>query len=592
MTDSQNLETRINALLASETPNLAELRRLSLELDEILNSPEFGEMEPEMRSRLQSARKDMRQRVRQLEDEEDDLLLRPGAVLPPSQVSSTPATTLTAGSASGGGAHDERAENLMEEAEKSFYSGRFADAIKIYDRVLSIEPNWERARGHRTEAENYLRTGYIPAVALPAEAASAFGKAQSAARLGRYADALALLGRAHTALRELGIQRWQEGQEFESKLQEYLDAENVYDEGLRFFEGGRLDDAIDRIETAARATGLPRYADKATELRRIKDSLRRINDLLSSADLDARQAVSAKSELDRLVGDYGDNQIFSRPRSRLEVVVPRLVAPLKEEARTLKSQARQAPTLESALNLAKQARQGLDQIRSLEGMDAELERLQGEVDSQIRTIQKNENDLNLAQLAYESRRSWPAEAAKLSVEVRENFPNDPGVARLKRQLGRYHFTLGSLRAGMVLVALLLLGLLGLYGKNRLDAYYISLTPTATATATATATQTPTGTATRTLTATATATASLTPTPAPVAGITRLDVWARAGCYGTFDAIGRIPSDSLVRFLPSERRFDGFNRECVLVEYQGPDRSVIGWVLIDDLTPAALNTPVP
>ena len=98
----------------------------------------------------------------------------------------------------------------METAEKLFYSGRYAEAIQLFDRVLQLEPNWERARQHRSEAENYLRTGYIPAVALPTEAASAYGKAQSAARVGRYADALALLEKAQNSLRELGILRWQE----------------------------------------------------------------------------------------------------------------------------------------------------------------------------------------------------------------------------------------------------------------------------------------------------------------------------------------------------------------------------------------------
>jgi hypothetical protein len=35
-------------------------------------------------------------------------------------------------------------------------------------------------------------------------------------------------------------------------------------------------------------------------------------------------------------------------------------------------------------------------------------------------------------------------------------------------------------------------------------------------------------------------------------------------------------------LPTERRFDQFNRECLLVEYLGEGRSTIGWVLIEDI----------
>jgi hypothetical protein len=61
------------------------------------------------------------------------------------------------------------------------------------------------------------------------------------------------------------------------------------------------------------------------------------------------------------------------------------------------------------------------------------------------------------------------------------------------------------------------------------------------------------------------------------------VWARSGCYDTFDAVGRIPEGAIVRFLPAERRFDSLtNRECVLVEYQGETRTIIGWVMLVDL----------
>ena len=148
---------------------------------------------------------------------------------------------------------DPQSERAMEDAEKLFYGGRYGEAIKLFDRVLQVEPSWERARQHRSEAENYLRTGYIPPVALPAEAASAFGKAQSAARVGRYEDALTMLSKAQAVLRDLGIQRWQEGLEFEQKLQENIDAEHAYNEGLQEFEQGKIDEAIERIETAAHA---------------------------------------------------------------------------------------------------------------------------------------------------------------------------------------------------------------------------------------------------------------------------------------------------------------------------------------------------
>ncbi len=171
----------------------------------------------------------------------------------------------------------------MEEAESYFYGGRYAEAIKLYDAVLQIEPRWERARQHRGESENYLRTGHIPSVALPPEAASSFGKAQSAARLGRYADALAMLNKAQSALRDLGIQRWQDGQEFEQKLQQYIDAESVYSEGVQLFSQGMIDDAIERVDAAAQATGLPRYIDRVQEMRKARSAMQSIAEGLTSA---------------------------------------------------------------------------------------------------------------------------------------------------------------------------------------------------------------------------------------------------------------------------------------------------------------------
>ena len=94
----------------------------------------------------------------------------------------------------------------------------------------------------------------------------------------------------------------------------------------------------------------------------------------------------------------------------------------------------------------------------------------------------------------------------------------------------------------------------------------------------------------TFTATLVPTSTLTPSPSPlpspsatplVGTLARL-VWARSGCYDAFNAVGRIPEGANVRFLPSERRFDGFSRECVLVEFDNGQSSVIGWILIADL----------
>ncbi len=369
MSDLETLLDRLTSLLTQPDTNLVDFRKLMLSFDELINSPDYLEFSTADRSRIQNGRKELRARIRQLEDaeeqgggvagnstEENNLSRKTPGASPPDQIpasSGQPAEKLE---------HNPAAEQQMESAEKLFYSGRYAEAINLFDRVLQLEPEWERARQHRAESENYLRTGYIPVVALPADAASAYGKAQSAARVGRYADALNLVEKAQATLRELGIQRWQEGQEFAQKLQENIDANNIYEEGLQLFRQGQIDEAIERVEAAARATGLPKYSDRALDYRKVKESVRAINEVLGLAVIEPQIASQVKTDLDNLSSVYGENPVFTRLRSRLDGVIPRVVEPLKEQTRALKGQAERAATLENGLYLARQARQQLDQI--------------------------------------------------------------------------------------------------------------------------------------------------------------------------------------------------------------------------------------
>jgi hypothetical protein len=193
-------------------------------------------------------------------------------------------------------------------------------------------------------------------------------------------------------------------------------------------------------------------------------------------------------------------------------------------------------------------------------------------------IQRYDNDLRSADRAYESRPNWPVEAARISAEVRERFPNDPEVSRLKRYLLIFRWKMLGIRAGIVLVGIILLVLIGMWGVGRFRAFLVSLTPTATPTATTTPTLTPTSTLTPTMTPTGTNTPTPTLTPTPLVVYTQRDVWARNGCYENFTAIGRIPARASLRLLPSERRFDDLNRECILVEYQREGGAVIGGYL--------------
>lgn len=566
-----------------------------LELDEVINDPEFQTLDSETRNIIQGFRKALKNR---LNNGDNETKPSPASTLriqksqedngapTTSQIDHLPiedSSTLQASQTPL--IHQPVAEEPMEEAEKAFYSGRYVESIKLFDRVLQLEPKWERARQHRSEAENYLRTGYIPPVALPAEAASAFGKAQSAARVGRYADALSMLNKAQAILREVGIQRWQEGLEFEQKLQENLDAENVYKEGLKLFDQGQVDEAIDRMETAGRATGLPKYNDRAQQMRKFKESLRSIHDALSNLSPDPKAIGLAKSDLERLIAEHGDNPVLDRLRSRLENLLPRTINPLKEQARTLKSQAERSETIGDTLHVAQQARTLLDQIRNLESLDESMERTQTEVDRLLREAQKAQSDLELARSALADNPRWPVQASRLSQPIAEKYPNDPLVTQIQRELGRYYFFQKVIRAGIVLAAILILMIIGWFSLDRFEEFQLSKTPSATPTASATATGTPTPTATMTATATPSLTPSPSPTPTPISGIALRDIWARNGCYETFTATGRIPAGGQIFFLSSERRFDSFNRECALVEYRRDAISIIGWVLLMDIGPA-------
>ena len=576
-----SIEKRYQEIKEAPSANVVELRHLLLDIEELLSSSDYNNLPSDQRSTLQNARKELMQLISQAENGNSTVEKNPNVAAASSQAETRDETTTPGGKPEAG--HNPAAESQMEMAEKLFYSGRYSEAVQIFDRILQVEPNWERARQHRTEAENYLRTGYIPVVALPAEAASAYGKAQSAARVGRFADALALLETAQNALHELGIQRWQEGQDFAQKLQENIDAEKAFEEGINQFKQGNIDEAIERVQAAAGATGMPKYSERADNYRKVKDVLREIYDSLNQAELAPQAASQAKANLDSLVVEYGENPAFERLIERFRTITPRVIEPLKEQTRGLMNQAEHATTLEEGLYLNKQARQSLTQIRNLEGVDDSLDRLQSEIERQQRAYQKFDADLQAAHQAYEKNPAWPAEASRLSSEVGKRFPVDPGVKEIRHKLSNYRLKVLGIRVGLVIIGILALVVLGSFVNNKYQAYLLAKTPTLTPTPTSTATFTPTSTMTPSLTPTATPSQTPTLTPTPIVAFTQREVYARNGCYEKFTAIGQIPAGSTVRFLPAERRFDEFNHECVLVEYLTADGAAItGWIFTMDV----------
>jgi tetratricopeptide (TPR) repeat protein len=583
MSSFDKLNHAINQLLSSSSATLSDLRKLSIEVDDLIRSEDYQNLDPGDKQQVQEQYRSLMAKINSLTgDETSPRMVEPDGQ--PHQLEGNDEKKLSRMRGERAQERDPEAIRFMDEAEGLFYSGRYAEAIKLYDQVLGLEPGWERPQQHRAEADNYLRTGYIPSVALPPEAATAFGKAQSASRVGRYADAQLLLEKAKASLRDSGIQRWQDGQEFEQKLQQMVDAESAYKEGVRLFNQGQPDEGIEKIEAAAQTTGLPKYKDKAQEFRKAKETLRSIGDVLYIGTTDPKQLIQAKTNLDILIGEYGEQPAIDKLRTRLELILPKVTENLGQQARSMLSQVERAQTLDSARSLLDDAAKYLQQLDQLGVQDETTERLKADHNRLTTELTRDEETLANANESYENNKSWPSKAARMSQEIRKRYPNDPRVAGLNKGLSRYQLGVTGIRAGGVLGALIFLFFAASWATGWVRGMTPTATPTPTATATATSTPTPTATTTPTATVTLTPTITSTPTltPTPMTVVLARQVWARNGCYESFNANGRIPEGASVRTLPSERRFDNLNRECLLVEYEGPTQSVIGWILLIDL----------
>lgn len=485
--------------------------------------------------------------------------------------------------------HDPEAEILMDSAEEAFYAGNYQKAIPLYEKVLQIEPGWARAQEHRDEAEEFMRTGNIPSVALPPDAGKAYGKAQSAARVFRYQTALDYLDEAFASLKETGINRWREGEELRQDLENQMQAHEVYEEGLGMLRQGDLPGGLAKIQTAASAVALPEYVDKANEIRGDLAALDEIADVVNlSGNIPADKLAESHTKLDRLSLKYGEIPQISRLRNRMDIVLPAVTSGLVEKVQRLKRQGDAAGTLKVAKESYAGAQETLTTLQALQPDTAQGQSLAAELQTALQDIETLEDSLKRANQALNTEnRFFPRNAYLISKAVRTRFPEDPEVLDLKRRLRWYYVTLygGGAIAGVILILILWFGGRGIANAAQQRQLALTPSPTITATVTATPTITLTPTITSTPTPEATSTPNYTPTPTPVIiGIVTRNLWAYSECYESSNQNGRIPEGGEVTLIAlPERVFDELNRECVLVEYQGETRTVIGYILIADLS---------
>ena len=228
----------------------------------------------------------------------------------------------------------------MDEAEELFYKGNYQAAIPLYEKVMQMEPGWSRAEEHHSEAEEFLRSGNIPSVALPPEAGKAYGKAQSAARVFRYQVALNYLEEAFEHLQDAGIKRWREGEELRHDLENQMQAYDVYKEGINLLSQGELVQALGKIQTAASAVAIPEYLDKASEVRADISLIEEVSDIVSlSGKIPPSKLADAKSKLERLRMKYGSVSQISRLQNRLDLLIPATIQSLLDNTQRLQKEA-------------------------------------------------------------------------------------------------------------------------------------------------------------------------------------------------------------------------------------------------------------
>ncbi len=485
--------------------------------------------------------------------------------------------------------HDPEAERMMDEAEEAFYKGNYQIAIPLYEKVIQMEPSWSRAQEHHTEAEEYLRSGNIPSVALPPEAGKAYGKAQSAARVFRYKIALDYLEEAFNHLEEAGIKRWREGEELRHDLENQMQAYDVYKDGLNLLAQGELVTALGKIQTAASAVAIPEYIDKAAEVRADIATINDISDIVSlSGKIPAGKLADARAKMERIRMKYGDVTQVSRLRNKLDMLIPATIQSLLDNTHRLKKDADEAPTVSIAKIKISGARENLDLLRQLDAYDTESLTLENEISNLETDIETHEDAIKRAQEALKTgSRLLAFDAIAISRKAARRFPQDPKVLELKKSFGTTYII--SLVAGIIVLVLLVF-LISIGARSIREATYrrnLALTPTITRTPTITLTPTITSTPTSTLTPTPdySPTPTTTHTPTPVISVmTMREVYMREDCYDEYKAVSLIPEGSILTVLNvGDVRYDRFRNECLFVQFRGSGFTKTGYLLKKDLS---------
>lgn len=331
--------------------------------------------------------------------------------------------------------HDSNIERIMNEAEELFYAGRYSESIIKYELVLAADNNWERAVEHRKQAITYLREGHIPTIALPPEAAILFGKAQSAARVGRYKHSLELILSAKKILIQYGISKWAEGQEFEVQLHTLIEAEEVATEGLKLFAEGRVDEAIDKLEMVFQATQSPKYKDLSDKYREFKDNFQRVSEFSTVPNTNTPQELFIVLTIfGELREEYGTTPAIQTLINRMEFLKPSLINLLRQEITRTLSDAETSQTIYSATDLVLKVKALVDKAGEFD-LTKEINDLYiKDVMRKLAMLESNQADLERAE-KFSTIKSSQGMAKKIIRELHQKYPNDPKILEIQERLG-------------------------------------------------------------------------------------------------------------------------------------------------------------
>jgi tetratricopeptide (TPR) repeat protein len=568
----EELANEINELLALSNPSRDKLETAKLEIDEFIGSSDFEQLDELDAEWANELAEDIYKKLQMLI--QHDAKVPFGTQI--DKVKPVSEKTILQQDKSG----SPEADRLLDQAEEKFYAGEYKDAINLYERVLAIDNGKERALAHKKEAEDFLRTGKIPDVALPPDVARAYGKAQSAERRGDYELAMRLIEQARDILRRSGTTRWEAGTKFEDSVQTLADAKSLSDESNELFREGKMDMAIARVQKAANISGLPEYGDKVDAYKKFRNELGMIRERLTAPEITPTLLMETKSLLDRLSHEYSFDHPSLMPLfDTFDIKKPGIVSLLRNEIKQLLKQSKYAQTLDEARNAVRSAKKKLDEVKILGGVDEDYSELQESCTKENAIIEELSDELDRAKRALATKsKIFPRDTYQASTRVRERFQNDPAIIDLEKGLRGYKLIIGVIWSFAVIALILLV--ISLW-NNIVRDWVFPPPPTGTPTLTATETITPLPTSTSTITPTATATLTPSLTPLPPMCTIQERAWIKNGCYSAFNAIGdRVPEGATVIIDPDHGvKTDTTGLQCIYVTYKDGEKEVSGWLLM-------------